>query len=116
LVAYAALLRGVGEPWPELAWFQVRSARLFTTSVELGGPHAIEPSLSVEESHQRLKRRAQRAERELEQGALLAPGVGLREPIAAPHEDGELTVAPPCGTCPYGALCGRRLPGGRGRP
>ena len=116
LVAYAALLRGVGEPWPELAWFQVRSARLFTTSVELGGPHAIEPRLSVAESHQRLKRRAQRAEQELEQGSLLAPGVGVREPIAPPHEDDELTVAPPCGTCPYGSLCGRRLPGGRGRP
>lgn len=116
LVAYAALLRSAGEPWPELAWFQVRSARLFTTSVELGGSHAIEPSHTVDESHVRFKRRAQRAECELEQGSLCAPGVGVRAPVAPPPEDGELSVPPPCDTCAWGALCGRLLPGGKGKP
>ncbi|MBI1949292.1 MAG: PD-(D/E)XK nuclease family protein [Deltaproteobacteria bacterium] len=115
LIAYAALVRATEQRWPELAYFMVRSGRLLTTSVALGGEQAFDPPLTVEQAYRRLKHAVQQAERALADGVVTAPGVGAAEASASDVVEGPLHVPPPCAVCGLGALCGRLLPGGKER-
>lgn len=110
LVAYAQLVKEAGGPWPAIAYFQVRSRRLFTTSPELGGSQAIETFYGVEDVAVRLKRAGREADDEIAAGRASAPGVGQRLSQLRSQIDGErIVVAAPCRFCSFGFLCGRAV-------
>lgn len=110
LVAYAQLVKEAGGPWPGIAYFQVRTRKLLTTSPELGGAQAIETPYDVEAVSLRLKRAGKEADDEVARGRASAPGVGVRSSALRSFVDGEqIVIASPCRFCAFSFLCGRAL-------
>jgi hypothetical protein len=113
LVAYAQLVReSASQPWPGIAFYQVRSRKLLTTCKELGGHETIESPHAVDDISVRLKKAGKEADDAIEAGRAEARGVGVPlHQLRSRVEGNDIVIAPQCTFCSFGFLCGRAIAG-----
>ena len=107
LVDYTVIAGDKGKPWPQAAYFLLRSRRLITTDHRIVGAEVI-VGPRQKDAWELVDAARGRAFATLVAGEIEAPG-GDGGPVGplALVEQGRLRLAPPCALCPADVLCGR---------
>lgn len=115
LAIYARLLRTDEPVACATAYFIVRERRLISTDAAAFPAAEVVPGPSADATFAALERAYETRRAEVDRGLLLAPGNPDDEGRVHPERDGVeggvLVLAPLCGYCRLGALCGRAFGG-----
>ena len=108
LAAYAAMVAATG-PVPETAFFSLQRQELITPAADgrLAGDAVVSGAIDPAVTWSAVVAAVRRRLREVAQGQLQAPGTVEPVPENQLHEEGGITLAPPCDYCHFAQLCGR---------
>ncbi len=105
LVDYTVIVGEKGKPWPQAAYFQLRSRRLITTDARVKGAEVV-VGPRPKDAWDVVDKARQRVFAELIKGELSAPAADGSSPLLHVLQD-PLQLEPPCPGCPADVLCGR---------
>ena len=111
LAAYGRLVTGKAKTLPA-AYYILESQRLLTVTPDaFPGAEPVEGPI-LDAVWEGLEKAHAARRKELKAGQLLATGLAESDELEPPerdalNDDGLLEVAPPCGYCDYGGLCGK---------